>query len=104
MKNRRSEDEPTTSNSDSINEKTKKKTRPVHQSHEKNKAENLKLFLIPITILIGIAISVYYNIWMIGRVITPLNEPKIISSDSYTQSENLDRYWGSYRFLKIYLF
>ena len=82
-------------NKNVLDEKVKK----LHagNSMSNNFYEKLKLFLIPTTILLGILISWYYNVMLASLVNKPLNEPKIVSDESYLAQENLDRYWGTYR-------
>ena len=60
--------------------------------------EKLKLYLIPGMLVTGILASWYYNMWLSGFVNTPLNEPRIINTSEYRSAQNLDRYWGTYRF------
>jgi hypothetical protein len=66
---------------------------------ESSSSDKFKLILIPTALLTMLFASWYYSIWLASLVNTPLNEPKIIDEKSYKSSDNLDRFWGSYRFL-----
>lgn len=65
-------------------------------------SENIKLLLIPCAVLGALLISWYHNKSIGNMVNTPLNEPRIIDEASYTSPENLDRFWGSYRYFLEY--
>lgn len=58
-----------------------------------------KLILIPITLVLAVSISWFYNVYLSGLVNTPLNAAKVINESSYKSPENLDRFWGTYRFI-----
>jgi hypothetical protein len=78
-----------------INNSLKEKSSSADKNAQKS--EFNKLILIPVTLVVGVGLSWLYNNWLAGRINTPLNEPKIVDPLSYTSSENLDRYWGTYR-------
>ncbi|CAF0833560.1 unnamed protein product [Brachionus calyciflorus] len=59
--------------------------------------DSIKLFIIPVVIATAVGASVYYNNWLGRQVNTPLNEPRIINESDYKSTDNLDRYWGTYR-------
>jgi hypothetical protein len=65
------------------------------QSNDRN-----KLLLIPLTIVAGVLASWVYNTYLAGLVNTPLKEPRVTNESLYKSSENLDRYWGTYRFVE----
>ena len=56
-----------------------------------------KLWVVPVPIVVGILVSLYYNQWLAIHVNMPHNEPKIVGDNFYLQPENQDRYWGTYR-------
>lgn len=70
---------------------------PKIMTEKPSKSEKVKMLLLPAVCVIAIFFSYHNNIWMMDRVKTPLDEPKIIDNASYTAPENLDRLWGSYR-------
>jgi mannosyl-oligosaccharide glucosidase len=57
----------------------------------------LKIYILPVTVLIAICISWCYNQWLASRVNTPLHKPRVINESVYKSTQNLDRYWGTYR-------
>jgi len=67
--------------------------------NESSNSDRFKILLIPTALLAMLFSSWYYGIWLERLVNTPLNEPKIIDEKSYKSQNNLDRFWGSYRFL-----
>jgi hypothetical protein len=77
--------------------KEKKNLNKSKRSNHSAISEQVKIYLIPTVLLLGVAASWYYNTWLAGFVNTPLNEPKIIEESSYKSLENLDRFWGTYR-------
>lgn len=73
------------------NSKTRKSDKKVQ------KGDLPKLLLIPLAITIGFSISWVYNSYMASQVNIPLNIDKTVQKLSYTNQQNLDRYWGTYR-------
>ena len=103
MKNRKTNENRVASRmgNDELNEDTttdvKQKLKLKRGASVQKISEGNKLILIPITLLIGIGASYFYNIWLISLVNKPLSEPKIINSSMYKSGENLERFWGTYR-------
>ena len=104
MKNRKSNEnrvpsrmgnDESTDESFEIKQKLKLKRGASLQSQ--NTSDRKKLVFIPITIVIAVCGSYFYNLWLISLVNKPLNEPRIINTSLYKSSENLDRFWGTYR-------
>ena len=62
------------------------------------KTDKYKLAMVPITLISALVFSWYYNGYLSSLVNKPLNEPRIVEESSYTAPENLDRYWGTYRY------
>ncbi len=86
--------------SDKSTTKQPKQTKPMPKTVKPYRpiiSDKTKMILLPLVCLLAVFVSYYYNIWMMKRVKTPLDEPKIVNNASYTSPENLDRYWGSYR-------
>ncbi len=82
---------------ESVDVKQKLKLKRGASSEKTASSERKKLILIPITIVLGVLGSYFYNIWLISLVNKPLNEPRIINASLYKSPENLDRFWGTYR-------
>lgn len=80
------------------NEELKKLQNKSKHDSKQSTSEKIKLFLIPCTVLGALIISWHHNHSLGSMVNTPLNEPRIIDESSYTSPENLDRFWGSYRY------
>lgn len=104
MKNRKNNENRVSSrlgNDDSAEEsvdiKQKLKLKRGASLEKSSTSERKKLIFIPITILLAVLGSYYYNIWLISLVNKPLNEPRIIDTSLYKSPENLDRFWGTYR-------
>ncbi len=77
---------------------SKKNLRNSKQQQSDTKFDYNKVILVPITIVLGLVASWYYNYWLMSLVNKPLNEYRIINQSDYMAVENLDRYWGTYRF------
>lgn len=71
-----------------------KKKRDAKQGSDFN-----KLILIPIALVAALGLSYSYNQWLQSQVNKPFDGPKIVQSSSYLDASNLERYWGTYRFL-----
>lgn len=92
MKNKKSkaEDQP------AVNPRSKR-AGSAEKTKEIAKSEQKKLILIPLTLVVAVLISIYYNSWLASMVNSPLKEPKITNETEYKTPENLDRFWGTYR-------
>ena len=66
-----------------------------------SRGEFLKLAIIPLIVLATTAISVYYRHTIVKNVNVPLDEPRVVNVADYKEPENLDRFWGTYRYLII---
>ena len=67
------------------------------EKKDKQASDRNKLYLIPLTLVLGIAASWFYNRYLAGLVNTPLNVARVINESSYKSAENIDRFWGTYR-------
>jgi hypothetical protein len=83
---------------DNSNHSSKKKFNK-NKTNESSNTDRFKLMLIPTALIAMLFASWYYSILLASLVNTPLNEPKVIDEKSYKSPNNLDRFWGSYRFL-----
>lgn len=86
MKNRRTQKE---SQSKKIDEddKYKKKNKP---------SSNLNAAILISMLILGLGLWNFLNL-QIDQINVPFPGPKIIDENSYRSSENIDRYWGTYR-------
>jgi hypothetical protein len=105
MKNRKpkSSNEDTPAADESANTANLKKAIKLKRgasAAEKGGENATKLILIPVILVVAVIISWLYNNYLAGLVNKPLNEAKIIDPESYKSEENLDRYWGTYRYEK----
>jgi mannosyl-oligosaccharide glucosidase len=81
---------------ESANTNVKSKKPALTKTVAKNESR-LKVYILPVTVLVAIVISWYYNQWLASRVNTPLDKPRVIDESVYKSAQNLDRFWGTYR-------
>ena len=75
--------------------KPRQKNAPVKETS----SDKTKIYFVLLTLISALVISWYYNQYLSSLVNKPLDEPKIIHESFYTEPENLDRYWGTYRLI-----
>lgn len=74
-------------------------------SNAPKRIDNTKLaIIIVILFVIPVVASWYYNMMLAARVNKPLVEPNIIDSNTYKSKENIDRFWGTYRYTHCFFF
>lgn len=102
MKNRAGKTSSGSSNNDESSSSAGKSSERLKRNaslekKEKQASDRNKLYLIPLTLVLGIVASWFYNRYLAGLVNTPLNVARVINESSYKSPENIDRFWGTYR-------